>query len=301
MNANGKQIGLDLLAWAARLQAIEDEQRRLLELDAHFSGLLLETLARTQIDGNTGPAPVFNLEAQGRVGLGSGFRIDALFVAITHDTLAIDDTGAVLSAHRIQDGDGWNGLPHFQLLAPHTLGLKAHRRFHGHKAQQLHHVILHHVAQRTSLLVERSSAFDAQCFRRGDLHVVDVIAVPDGLKNSVGKAEDQNVLHGLFAEVVVDAEDLALVEDGVDLMVEFAGRVKIVTERFFNDDRCSAFFRLRHALRAQVLDNAGEELGRRGEIEKPVAANAFLAVDSFQLGFQIPRNSQGRRSSAGNS
>ena len=104
------------------------------------------------------------------------------------------------------------------------------------KAEQLHHVVLHDVAQRAGLLVERAAAFDAQGFGGGDLHVVDVVAVPDGLEDAVGEAEDQDVLHGLFAEVVVDAEDLALVEDRVDLVVECAGGVEVVAEGLFDDD-----------------------------------------------------------------
>jgi hypothetical protein len=42
--------------------------------------------------------------------------------------------------------------------------------------------------------------------------VVDVLAVPHRLEDAVGEAEDEKVLDGLLAEVVVDAVDLRLVE-----------------------------------------------------------------------------------------
>jgi hypothetical protein len=45
--------------------------------------------------------------------------------------------------------------------------------------------------------------------------VVDVVAVPERLEDGVGEAEDQQVLHRLLAQVVVDAVDLLLVEDFV--------------------------------------------------------------------------------------
>ena len=54
---------------------------------------------------------------------------------------------------------------------------------------------------------------DAEVLGRGDLDVVDVVAVPHRLEHAVGEPERQQVLDRLLAQVVVDAEDLALVED----------------------------------------------------------------------------------------
>jgi hypothetical protein len=50
--------------------------------------------------------------------------------------------------------------------------------------------------------------------------VVDEVAVPDRLEQAVGEAEGQDVERRLLAEEVVDAEDLLLVEDLVDLGVQ---------------------------------------------------------------------------------
>ena len=144
-----------------------------------------------------------------------------------------------------EDGDGRDGLPDLELFAAHAFGLEAGGRLERDQRQQLHHVVLHHVAQRAGLLVERAAAFDAEGFGHGNLHVVDVVAVPDGLEDAVGEAEDQQVLHRLLAQVVVDAEDLALVEDGVDLVVELARGVEIVAEGLFDDHGDAAFLGLR--------------------------------------------------------
>ena len=70
-------------------------------------------------------------------------------------------------------------------------------------------MVLHHVAQCSGLLVERAAALDPDALRRCDLHMIDEVAVPDGLENAVGKAKNQYVLHGFLAEVMVDAEDLS--------------------------------------------------------------------------------------------
>ena len=64
-----------------------------------------------------------------------------------------------------------------------------------------------------ALLVVAAAPLDAQRLGDGDLHVVDVAAVPDRLEDAVGEAEHHDVLHRLLAEVVVDAVDLLLAED----------------------------------------------------------------------------------------
>ena len=62
------------------------------------------------------------------------------------------------------------------------------------------------------LLVEAGAPLDAELLGDRDLHVVDELAVPDRLEDAVREPKRQDVLHRLLAEVVVDAEDLALVE-----------------------------------------------------------------------------------------
>ncbi len=96
-------------------------------------------------------------------------------------------------------------------------------------------MVLHHIAQRAGMLIERPAAFNADALRRRDLHVVDVVAVPDVLKDAVGEAEDEDVLHRLLAQVVVDAEDLVFVEDLVHIVVQRARRIQVVAEGLLDD------------------------------------------------------------------
>jgi hypothetical protein len=77
-------------------------------------------------------------------------------------------------------------------------------------------VVLDHVLESAGALVVAAAALDAETFRHGDLDVVDVSAVPDGLEDAVGEAEDEDVLDGLLAQVMVDAVNLILIEDGLD-------------------------------------------------------------------------------------
>ena len=80
-------------------------------------------------------------------------------------------------------------------------------------ADQLQDVIRHHVAQSARLIVIAAALFDADRFRDGDLHVIDVAAIPDRLENTVGETKHQDVLDGFFAEVMIDAVDLLFADD----------------------------------------------------------------------------------------
>ena len=65
--------------------------------------------------------------------------------------------------------------------------------------------------------VERRAFAETQRFGHVDLHVIDEIAIPDRLEQSVGEPEREDVLRGLLAEEVIDAEDLLFREDFVQL------------------------------------------------------------------------------------
>src|SRR5207249_2510247 len=69
-------------------------------------------------------------------------------------------------------------------------------------------VILNHVAHHTGFFVVGAAVLHAELSRRGDLHVVDVASIPDGLEDAGADAEHQQVLHRLFAEIMIEAQDL---------------------------------------------------------------------------------------------
>ena len=102
-------------------------------------------------------------------------------------------------AHRAQE---------LHLLVANHFGVEVRGRLHADDRDQLHDVVLHDVAQRAGLLVVRTATLDADLLGHGDLHMVDVLAVPQRLEDPVGEPEHEQVLNGLLAEVVVDAIDL---------------------------------------------------------------------------------------------
>ena len=59
----------------------------------------------------------------------------------------------------------------------------------------------------------------AHGFSDRNLHVIDVSSIPDGLENPVRKTERQNILNGLFSEIVIDSIDLFFVEHLADCFI----------------------------------------------------------------------------------
>ena len=139
-------------------------------------------------------------------------------------------------------------------------------------------MVLDHVAQRAGPLVVVRAALDADGLGRGDLHVIDVAAVPDRLEHAVGEAEHQQVLDGFLAEVVIDAEDLRLVEVRVQQLVQRARAGEIGAERLFDDDPAPAFRRRRRRQPrgAELLDDRGVDGRRNREVEEHAVRAAHL-------------------------
>src|SRR5579871_2458621 len=107
--------------------------------------------------------------------------------------------------------------------------------------------------------------------------MVHITAIPDWLEDAVGEAKDQEVLHRFLAEVMVDAINLALLEDLPEFTVERAGGVQVVAERFLHDDPAPApVFLAGETGSSQLLHDQGEKVRRSGEVEKVIALDAVL-------------------------
>ena len=130
-------------------------------------------------------------------------------------------------------------------------------------AIELRAVILDDVAHRARLLVVRRASFDAQLLRHRDLHALDVIAIPQRLEHGVREAEDEQVLHRLLAEIVVDAVDLRLVEVFVDELIQRFGRLQIATERLLDDEARPVLGAVAVAGGAAAKSGVAEPLDRR--------------------------------------
>ena len=146
-------------------------------------------------------------------------------------------------------------------------------------------MVLQNVAQRARLLVEGAAPLNTDGLCHRDLHVVDVAAVPDRLKDKVAEAEDQDVAHRLFPKVVVDAVNLRLAEDFANFPVQLDGRLEVAAERLLNDDTSPA------AIGCFVIKTCGakaphdlwERRGRRREVVEAIPVGAGLCVNGVEL------------------
>ncbi len=144
-------------------------------------------------------------------------------------------------------------------------------------------MVLHHVAQSACAFVIACASPDAQRFRRRDLHMVDVVRVPQRRENRVSKPENEDVLGSFFAEKMVDPIGLLFSKRIVDDTIELARRGKIRSERFFDDYANPASFAcLIQASSFQVLENWFELVWGSRKIEKPIAAGAVSFIDFIE-------------------
>ena len=119
----------------------------------------------------------------------------------------------------------------------------------------------------------------ADVFGMRDLHVIDVVVVPDRLVHGVCEAQRQHVLYGFLAKVVVDAEYARRVEHLGDHTVKFLGAGQIMTEWLFDDHTTpGAFRRLRQAAVGQLAGDLWKCAWRHRHVEDVVASGTAVAV-----------------------
>ena len=178
-------------------------------------------------------------------------------------------------------------MQHLELLVAHRIGRGAGRRLHRQDAQQLQHVILHHVAQRAGLVIEPAAPPDSELLGHGDLHVADAATAPHRLEQRVAEAQRQQVLHRLLAEVVIDAIDLLLAETLRHLLIDALRRSAIGPEWLLQNDAGIG----RHHLRGSHVGGRGDIKARRGRQEP----DPQLRVAIGNPGLELPEVLDARR------
>jgi hypothetical protein len=275
------------------LGAVEELDRRHPKLHLHLREALREALAVAQQEGHAGPPPAVDLGPQGDVGLRLAVLGDPLLVEVTGHRLAIEDPRAVAGAHgvlvQVLEIRQLQRLEHRHLGVPHRLRVEAGRRLHGDEGEDLEHVVLEHVPEGPDAVVVGGAARGhAHGLGDGDLHQLDVVAVPQGLEDGVVEAETQHVLDRLLAEVVVDAEELVLVEHAVQLGVELRRALEVVAEGLLDDHPVEGLLpdvlSVHDAHLPQVVGRHGEERGLQGQVAE---AGRILAAEGLELPLQL--------------
>src|SRR4030095_10162391 len=144
-------------------------------------------LAGPDVEWHPGPAPGTDLQAQRGVGFDLRVRRNAFFTAVA----------AELTANHIRCVQRRNGLEDLDPLIPNRLAVGPYRRLHREVSENLEEMILNHVAKRAGLLVESAAALHAEVLRHRQLHTLDMVAIPEGLEDAVGEAEEHHAVDRL--------------------------------------------------------------------------------------------------------
>ena len=255
----------------------EDGVRHLAEADDDLRLALGQPLAGLQVEGHARPAPVLDLGADGDVALGRALGV-ADVLGVGRGLLAVRAVAfGVLAPDRarldVLRRDARQAAQHLDLLVAHRLRVEARGRLHRDEAQELEEVILHHVADGAVLVVVPPAPLRADGLGDRDLHALDGLRVPQRLEDAVREAQRDEVLDGLLAEVVVDAERPVLGEGLRDRVVDLDVGGEVVADRLLDHD---AVGRAGQAHRLQVRADGAEDGRARGEIEHHlVRAAAF--------------------------
>ena len=102
--------------------------------------------------------------------------------------------------------------------------------------------------------------------------MINIVRVPQGLKELVGKAQCQNILDGFLAQVVIDPEHGIGREDGLHNLVQCPGRGQVVAKGFLNDNPAPALILgLSQAVLGELTAHQFKGLGGDGQVKRVVA------------------------------
>ena len=117
--------------------------------------------------------------------------------------------------------------------------------------------------------------------------MIDVAAVPDGLKNSVGETKSQNVLNGFFAQIMVDPINLSFVGNLQQLLVQIFRAFEVMPEGFLDNHSPPVFAPFMHQSHPrQLFDDRPEVVGGGGQIVQMITVGGVLGVHFVEGFFQ---------------
>src|SRR6202021_338785 len=123
------------------------------------------------------------------------------------------------------------------------------------------------VLECASGFIKSAAMFNADKFGGGDLHVIDVSAVPQRFDHAVGEAKYHQILDSFLTEVMVDAENLLFSEDLLELFVQLLRGREVGTKRLFHDHaRPLAVFFLGKANFTELFNDQREKFKRNREV-----------------------------------
>src|ERR1700723_3858805 len=110
-------------------------------------------------------------------------------------------------------------------------------------------------------------------------HVIHITAVPNRLKQRIGKTECQDILHRLFAEAMVNAEDLGFVKSTGERLVQCHRAFQVIPYGFLHyDSRLIAV--LREASLTEEFRNHPEQRWRSSHVVNAMSLDSPLFLQT---------------------
>lgn len=211
----------------------EEAAGDVVELDADFGLVLVEALAAAQDEGDAVPALVAHVDSGHGEGGGAAGRGHGGVAAVAGARAV--RAGPVLAEDNVAGGEGRDGAQDLDLFAAHVLGgAQGRGPVHGHDAEHLEQVVLHHVPDDAVLVKVPPAPLNPNRLLEDNLDAVDAAPVPHRVEEHVCKAQDQHVLDHLLAQVVVDAVDFVLGKEGRQGCAQGRGAGRVPAKGLFN-------------------------------------------------------------------
>src|SRR5689334_6391643 len=133
--------------------------------------------------------------------------------------------------------------------------------------------------------------FYAQRFCHSNLNMVDITAIPNRLEDTVRKPKYQDVLHGFFTEIMINAVDLVLLYELQKVMVQLPRRSQVVPERLLNDEAApSTFFLVRQATFFELFYYIEKDIGGSCEVVKVISSRPAFLVQAIEDVFKFEKS-----------
>ena len=169
---------------------------------------------------------------------------------------------------------------HLLLFGAELACLERGRFLHRCQCEQLQQVVLDDIAGDADAIEVTGAAADPDVLRHRDLDMVDVVVVPHRLEQLIREPQRHHVLHGFFAEVMVDAKHRGGGEDAGDDPVQFSRGLQVVAKRLFDHHPAPpAGMLLSQSVRAQLVNDRLEQPRRDGQVERVVPAGTAGLVE----------------------
>jgi hypothetical protein len=143
--------------------------------------------------------------------------------------------------------------------------------------------ILQYIANDTKLVEIASTTLCAKRFFKSDLNITNGVLIPTSPHCDIGETKDKQIFDHFFTKVMVNPESFILGPILFDGRQQAASRIKILPERFFNDDAIDPSYSNVTVL-LEIFGHRDEYAWWKGEVEDAVAFFGLVTgFDFFEM------------------